>query len=60
MDLFHLGLFGHAVPRIVAQVREPVNEYVTYESQGVVEKIVKPIPNCQRNRTVRDHAKVLI
>ena len=46
MELFHLGLFGHHVPRIVVQVPEHVNEYVTYGSQGVLGKIVKPLPNC--------------
>ena len=60
MELFYLGLFVHPVPRIVVQVPEHVNEYVTYGSQGVLGKIVKPLPNCQRKRAVRDHGKVFI
>ena len=60
MELFHLGHFGRPVPRIVVQVPEHVNEYVTYQNQGGVGKIVKPLPNCQRKRAVRDHAKVFI
>lgn len=54
------GLFGRPVPCIVVQVPEHVNEYVTYRSQSVLEKIVKLLPNCQRKRAVRDHAEVFI
>ena len=60
MELLHLGLFGQPVPRIVIQVPEHVNEYVAYQSQSVVEKIVKPLKTCQRKRAVRDHTKVFI
>ena len=60
MELFQLGLFGRPVPRIVVQVPDRVNENVAYQSHGLVEKIVKPLLNCQMKRAVRDDAKVFI